>query len=563
MQCKYVCVLLTRQLLSTSTGGGKGSGVTLRSESGFQVLGVALSFHHFVHTTTDNVTTPAYRRARPSAQTSPSPRITATKMRKTLLLVFIHGFKGSDNTFNDFPKDIRALLSTALPHIDVLTIQYPRYETRGDLRECVTRFKEWLENKVIDLEVASRTPSPTVDPSVRVVLVGHSMGGIVAAETLLSIARDEPVRPGAGNDPNDAASRPQSPRSKDGLNPPDHEERATSAPPEGHSSALFFPYVQAVLAFDTPFLGISPGVLAHGAEEHINHASAAYKAYNGASELFGWNSAASQPQQPIANASSRGLPAPGASSSGWGKWGKYAMFGGAAAAVAGAAGAAYMNWNQINQGLAWAGSHLEFVGCLARGAELQKRVESVINLTETHGVGFADFYTVLGEKVSSKTQYAGAMLGQDRTFCVVPKDAHSAGGSPTGSKRPPPKSGEAQSPPKRRKKTSPEEAMEQEVKDGEKVQEFARDTSKKKGDWVRCRNDLAPDELKAHTSMFAPGRNPGYYNMLPMARDRIVGWIDESWAKDAGGEKGEDDGDDGEGSVGGAEDENEEAEMAV
>jgi hypothetical protein len=35
-------VILIRQLLSTSTGGGKGSGVTRRSDSGF--LRVALSF---------------------------------------------------------------------------------------------------------------------------------------------------------------------------------------------------------------------------------------------------------------------------------------------------------------------------------------------------------------------------------------------------------------------------------------------------------------------------------------------------------------------------------------
>lgn len=41
-----------------------------------------------------------------------------------------------------------------------------------------------LQNRVIDLEVANRTTSPTVDPSVHVFLVGHSMGGIVAAETL-------------------------------------------------------------------------------------------------------------------------------------------------------------------------------------------------------------------------------------------------------------------------------------------------------------------------------------------------------------------------------------------
>ena len=70
------------------------------------------------------------------------------------------------------------------------------------------------------------------------------------------------------------------------------------------------------------------------------------------------------------------------------------------------------------------------------------------------------------------------------------------------------------------------------MKEGEKVQEFARDTSKKKGDWVRCMNNVAKDELKAHTSMFAPGKNPGYYNMLPMARDRIVSWMDKSWYED-------------------------------
>lgn len=468
-------------------------------------------------------------------------------MRKTLLLVFIHGFKGSDDTFGQFPKDIRALVSNALPDIDILSVQYPRYETRGDLRECVARFKEWLQNKVIDLEVANRTPSPTVDPSVRVILIGHSMGGIVATETLLSIARDEPVRPGAGNN-STATSRPQTPRPAGESESQDNGERASSAPLEGHNSALFFPYIQAVLAFDTPFLGISPGVLAHGAEEHLNNASTAYKAFNGASQLFGWNSPSQSPQ-PVANASSRGLPAPEASSSGsgWGKWGKYAMVGGAAAAVAGAAGAAYLNWNQINQGLAWAGSHLEFVGCLARGAELQKRVEGVISLTESHGVGFADFYTVLGEKVSKKTQYAGQLLGQDRTFCVIPKDAHSLTASPTGSKRPAPAPGAAQSPHKRRKTLS-EEDMQQEMKDGEKVQQFAQDTSKKKGDWVRCRNDIAKDELKAHTSMFAPGRNPGYYNMLPMARDRIVGWVDKEWYGEAG--ENEEDGENAADSVG-------------
>lgn len=64
-------------------------------------------------------------------------------MKKTLLLVFIHGFNGSDNTFVNFPQDLRALLSHALPKIDIVSVQYPQYETRGDLKECVAKFKEW------------------------------------------------------------------------------------------------------------------------------------------------------------------------------------------------------------------------------------------------------------------------------------------------------------------------------------------------------------------------------------------------------------------------------------
>jgi len=452
-------------------------------------------------------------------------------MKKTLLLVFIHGFKGHDGTFGDFPKDLRALISTTLPKLDVVSVQYPQYETRGDLRECVAKFKEWLQNKVIDLEVASGTPSPTVDPSVHVVLVGHSMGGIVAAETLLSIVRDEPVPAAAGNNYNatEAQSRPQSPRPRgNGLDVPEKEQRSSSAPPDRHHSTLFFPYIEAILAFDTPYLGISPGVLAHGAEEHFNHASTAYKAYNSAQQIFGWGSRSTSPQ-PIANASSKGLPAAdGSTGSGWGKW---ALYGGAAAAVAGAAGAAYMSRNQITQGFSWASSHLEFVNCLARGAELQKRVESIVKLNEIHNVGFADFYTALSEKAVAKTEYAGYVLGQDRTFCVVPKAAPD---SPTGSKRTAPSS-KRREPKQKRRRTKSEEDLGKEMEEGEQVQEFAKDTSKEKGDWVKCVNEMATDELKAHTSMFTAAKNPGYFAMLPLARDKIVGWVDEVWYKGADG----------------------------
>lgn len=50
-----------------------------------------------------------------------------------------------------------------------------------------------LQNTVIDLEVANHTASPTVDPSVHVFLIGHSMGGIIATETLLLLDRKSVV----------------------------------------------------------------------------------------------------------------------------------------------------------------------------------------------------------------------------------------------------------------------------------------------------------------------------------------------------------------------------------
>ncbi|CAK3808376.1 Hypothetical predicted protein [Lecanosticta acicola] len=450
-------------------------------------------------------------------------------MKKTLLLVFIHGFKGSDHTFHNFPRDLQSQLAKALPKLNVVALQYPQYETRGDLRDAVASFKEWLQNNVIDLEVARGTASPNIDPGVHVILCGHSMGGIVAAETLLSIARDEPVPSSNAADVTNSTAGASSNRPRRS----EEEQETTSTTPE--PSRFFFPYIQAVLAFDTPYLGISPGVLAHGAEEQ---GVTAYKAFDTATKFFGWNSPnrGASPAAGNAEAAGRGLPAANSSSSGGAsKWGKYAMYGGAAAAIAGVAGAAYLNWNQINQGLTWAGSHLEFVGCLAKGAELQNRVEKIVDLTQTHGIGFANFYGALDEKITSKTKYAGAILGQDRTFCVVPKEARKAD-SPTGTKRDHPPS-EQRSRGAKRQRTQGGAEMEAEMEHGEQVQEFIEDTTKSKGKWVKCVNAKVGDELSAHTSMFSKGKNPDYGDMVPRARDQILEWIDGNWYEDSADEQ--------------------------
>ncbi|KAH7132614.1 hypothetical protein B0J11DRAFT_231525 [Dendryphion nanum] len=387
-------------------------------------------------------------------------------MKKTLLLCFIHGFKGGDDTFANFPSHLKAILQHALPKVTVLAITYPKYETRGDLTECVAKFKEWLQDKVIDLEVANSTPSPTVDPSVRTILVGHSMGGIVAAEALLSIVEEQPIH-SLGNS----------------------QTQSTSSLPD--PSLLMFPFIQGILAFDTPYLGIAPGVVAHGAEGHWKTASSAYSAYTNLAGAFGWGG--KSPDAGPVDASKM-LPAPptaravsdsnadAAAAPLWQKYGRVALFAGAAGAVAAGGAAAYMKRDQITEGFTWATSHLEFVGSLARPEEMKKRLSNVIQLTRKQNLGFTDIYTTLGRAVDAETQssWAGKNFGSDRTFCNLPK--------------------------------------------GDLKQFFHPAV-----------NDKANAETLAHMTMFEPKNNPGYYTMSETAKEILIEWAQTEWYEESDG----------------------------
>ncbi|KAH7267382.1 uncharacterized protein BKA55DRAFT_500364 [Fusarium redolens] len=376
-------------------------------------------------------------------------------MKKTLLLCFIHGFKGGEDTFGvdyQFTKDLRDLVGEALPKLKVEVVVYPKYETRGDLGSCVSRFRDWLQNKVIDMEVAAGTPSPTIEPSVRTILVGHSMGGIVAAEMLIGLASEKPIY------------------TEDGIQ---KSEKPTF-------NSLMFPYIQGVLAFDTPYLGISPGVVAHGAEDQYQNAAQAVGAISqlsglGAS-LWGAKTAGSPSTSPAPPKTAGALPAPSASGgNSWQKWGKMAMYAGAAGAVAAGGAAAWMKRDQLGEGWSWASSHLEFVGCLARGEELRKRVACLLQLREELDVGFANLYTRLGKAAPSKQiNVVGTVLGQDRTFCNLPK------------KQP-------------------------------------------GGVWMEAINNKATDEAGAHMNMFTPRENPGYNKLAQDATEVIHGWLQNGW----------------------------------
>jgi hypothetical protein len=47
-----------------------------------------------------------------------------------LLLVFVHGFKGTDNTFSDFPQRLEHNLTQTIPDVKVESIVFPAYEVR-------------------------------------------------------------------------------------------------------------------------------------------------------------------------------------------------------------------------------------------------------------------------------------------------------------------------------------------------------------------------------------------------------------------------------------------------
>ncbi|PBP24158.1 hypothetical protein BUE80_DR004929 [Diplocarpon rosae] len=129
--------------------------------------------------------------------------------RRTLLLVFIHGFMGNETSFQSFPAHVHNLLTIALAQTHVVhTKIYPRYKSRKAIDYARDDFSTWLE--------------PHENSHTEVVLLGHSMGGILGAEVVFQ---------------------------------------------ESASPATGWPFRHRLLGtinFDTPFLGMHPGVVVSG-----------------------------------------------------------------------------------------------------------------------------------------------------------------------------------------------------------------------------------------------------------------------------------------------------------
>ncbi|KAJ5112221.1 hypothetical protein N7532_000266 [Penicillium argentinense] len=92
--------------------------------------------------------------------------------KRRLLLIYIHGFMGSEASFQDLPAHVHELLSGLLGESHVVyTRIYPRYKSHGEIQSAVEQFSAWLK--------------PHEAPDLDIILLGHSLGGIVAADVAL------------------------------------------------------------------------------------------------------------------------------------------------------------------------------------------------------------------------------------------------------------------------------------------------------------------------------------------------------------------------------------------
>ncbi|GIJ92420.1 hypothetical protein Asppvi_011402 [Aspergillus pseudoviridinutans] len=92
--------------------------------------------------------------------------------KRRLLLIYIHGFLGSEDSFHNFPRNVHNLLTASLAETHIVyTKIYPRYKTRGPLHIARDNISRWL--------------SPHEASDLDVILLGHSLGGLVAAEVAL------------------------------------------------------------------------------------------------------------------------------------------------------------------------------------------------------------------------------------------------------------------------------------------------------------------------------------------------------------------------------------------
>ncbi|GBE79435.1 hypothetical protein SCP_0206330 [Sparassis crispa] len=286
-----------------------------------------------------------------------------------LLVVFIHGFKGADTSFVEFPQRLQHILSEAIRDIVVESVIFPAYETKGELDAAVVHFADWLTNLTVQREVANGLGGGA--GKAKVVLCGHSMGGLLAADALIEFVRTRP-----------------------------------------DAKAPLWPNIISCLTFDTPYLGLHPSVFKNSATQAATYIRNAREAFSNL-DMFGART--SPAASAAANMPKAAIEPPPiqATTSVWQKWAPAAYAVGGAVIAGAAAGTAYYKRKDIGTGFKWATDHMQFVGALWQESTLQNRLKMLLEIEEHVGVVFRTFYTFLP---ASPPSYS-----ESRTFIILPR----------------------------------------------------------------------------------------------------------------------------------------------
>ncbi|KAL0467323.1 hypothetical protein QR685DRAFT_448971 [Neurospora intermedia] len=153
--------------------------------------------------------------------------------RRTLLVIYIHGFMGNDSSFRSFPAHVHNYLRQALAETHIIHSKiYPRYKTYKSITVARDNFSNWL--------------LPHESPTTDVILIGHSMGGLLAAEVALL---------------------PRQPQD-----------------PPAYDDSPFRHRILGTLSLDAPLLGLHPGIVVSGIASLFRKAPSPPGATNAAQE---------------------------------------------------------------------------------------------------------------------------------------------------------------------------------------------------------------------------------------------------------------------------------------
>ncbi|KAJ3317655.1 hypothetical protein HDU76_001104 [Blyttiomyces sp. JEL0837] len=309
-----------------------------------------------------------------------SNNINANRNYKTPLLVFVHGFLGSQESFRQFPSDIQEALLQTNKRYDIKSFEFP---TTGDNDARVNELVAWL------LENAS------VERHSHVVLLSHSMGGLMSADAAAFLLADR-VAKGDGS----------------GGNPNAHAEVN----------------IRGILAFDSPFFGLHSSVFLETGAQRIGKvvetASTFVSAFSrvvggggggavGSTESMAASSTARTATLASTRSSSASLAATtskgttttaaASSSSSSSFWGT-ALLGAAALATAAAVTVSHPTvQDHISRGTEAVNKHLEFLGPLWKVEGQEFRLQQMVRLKDA--LLFKCFFLSTKTKNSPQAKY--------------------------------------------------------------------------------------------------------------------------------------------------------------